>query len=96
MSIKIKSECSIRTPFEHSVTIPSDTSLPESVSGECKCYYIQPGLHRLGMIYAKTTFGNQVRCYNAERSICDMLRSRNRMDEETVISSLKKYAAWKD
>lgn len=48
------------------------------------------------MIYAKTTFGNQVRCYNAERSICDMLRSRNRMDEETVISSLKKYAAWKD
>ena len=96
MSIKIKSECSIRTPFEHSVTIPSDTSLPESVSGECKCYYIQPRLHRLGMIYAKTTFGNQVRCYNAERSICDMLRSRNRMDEETVISSLKKYAAWKD
>ena len=89
-------ELTERTPFEHSVTIPSDTSLPESVSGECKCYYIQPRLHRLGMIYAKTTFGNQVRCYNAERSICDMLRSRNRMDEETVISSLKKYAAWKD
>ncbi len=89
-------ELTERTPFEHSVTIPSDTSLPESVSGECKCYYIQPKLHRLGMIYAKTTFGNQVRCYNAERSICDLLRSRNRMDEETVIGSLKKYAAWKD
>lgn len=89
-------ELTERTPFEHSVTIPSDTSLPESVSGECKCYYIQPKLHRLGMIYAKTTFGNQVRCYNAERSICDLLRSRNRMDEETVISSLKKYAAWND
>ena len=89
-------ELTERTPFEHSVTIPSDTSLPESVSGECKCYYIQPKLHLLGMIYAKTTFGNQVRCYNAERSICDLLRSRNRMDEETVIGSLKKYAAWKD
>ena len=89
-------ELTDRTPFEHSVTIPSDTSLPESVSGECKCYYIQPQFHRLGMIYAKTTFGNQVRCYNAERSICDLLISRNRMDEETVISSLKKYAAWTD
>lgn len=89
-------ELTERTPFENSVTIPSDTSLPESVSGECKCYYIQPKLHRLGMIYAKTTFGNQVRCYNAERSICDLLRSRNRMDEETVLGSLKKYAAWKD
>ncbi len=89
-------ELTDRTPFEHSVTIPSDTSLPESISRECKCYYIHPKLHRLGMIYAKTTFGNQVRCYNAERSICDLLRSRNRMDEETVISSLKKYAVWKD
>lgn len=89
-------ELTDRTPFEHSVTIPSDTSLPESVSWECKCYYIQPQFHRLGMIYAKTTFGNQVRCYNAERSICDLLISRNRMDEETVISSLKKYAAWTD
>lgn len=47
-------ELTDRTPFEHSVTIPSDTSLPESVSGECKCYYIQPQFHRLGMIYAKT------------------------------------------
>lgn len=93
MSIKIKSECSIRTPFEHSVTIPSDTSLPESVSGECKCYYIQPRLHRLGMVYAKTTFGNQVRCYNAERSICDMLRSRNRMDEAMSLKGkIKNYA----
>lgn len=42
------------------------------------------------MIYAKTTFENQVRCCNAERSICDLLRSRNRMDEETVISSFLK------
>ncbi|MBR3607820.1 MAG: abortive phage infection protein, partial [Lachnospiraceae bacterium] len=43
-----------------------------------------------------TTFGNEVRCYDAERTICDLLRSRNRMDEETVISAIKNYAAYKD
>lgn len=83
-----------RTPFEHSVTIPSNTSLPNSLITECKCYYIQPALHKLGMIYRKTTFGNMIRCYNAERSICDLLRSRNRIDEETVLSSVKNYIAW--
>ena len=63
---------------------------------ECTCYYIKPELLTLGMVWKKTTFGNEVRCYDAERTICDLLRSRNRIDEETVISAIKKYAAFKD
>ena len=46
------------------------------------------------MVRKKTTFGNEVRCYDAERTICDLLRSRNRLDEETVISAIKNYAAF--
>ncbi len=85
-----------RTPFEHSVTIPSDKSLPRTLKDECKCYYISPELHQLGLIQIKTTFGNIVRCYNAERCICDLLRSRNRLDEESLLSSVKNYIAFKD
>ena len=40
--------------------------------------------------------GNEVRCYNTERTICDILRSRNRLDEETVISAIKNYAVSPD
>ena len=50
----------------------------------------------MGMVWKKTTLGNEVRCYDAERTICDLLRSRNRMDKETVISAIKNYAAYKD
>ena len=85
-----------RTPFIHSVTIPSNASLPNSLKGECICYYIKPELHSLGMIERKTTFGNTVRCYNVERTICDLLRSRSRLDEETVISAVKNYAAFQN
>lgn len=85
-----------RTPFEHSVTIPSDSVLSETLSEECNCYYIKPELYDLGIVKRKTTFGNEVRCYDAERTICDLLRSRNRMDDETVISAIKNYAAYKD
>lgn len=82
-----------RTPFCHSVTIPSNKTVPPSIKDECNFYYIKPDLHQLGVIEKKTTLGNIVRCYNAERTICDILRSRNRLDEETVISSIKNYVA---
>lgn len=85
-----------RTPFEHSVTIPSNKSLPRTLKYECKCYYISPELHQIGLIEMKTTFGNIVRCYNAERCICDLLRSRNRLDEESFLSSVKNYIVFKD
>ena len=85
-----------RTPFEHNVTIPSNSVLSGVLMEECNCYYVKPELYELGIVMKKTTFGNEVRCYNAERTICDLIRSRSRMDEETVISAIKNYAAYKD
>ena len=68
-----------RTPFTHSVTIPSNACLPKAIIGECNCYYVKPELHQLGAI-------------DAERTVCDLLRSRTRIDEETVIAAIKNYA----
>lgn len=85
-----------RTPFIHSVTIPNNTRVSKIIKEECTCYYIKPELHQLGVCTRKTTFGNAVRCYNAERTICDVFRSRSRLDEETVISAIKNYVASTD
>lgn len=83
-----------RTPFMHTVTIPNNTALPNSLKGECVCFYVKPELHDIGMIEKRTVFGNVVRCYNVERTICDFLRCRKRCDEETVISAIKNYAVY--
>lgn len=85
-----------RTPFIHSVTIPNNTSLPNALVGECNCFYVKPELHQLGVIEKKTTFGNVVKCYDPERTVCDLLRSRKRIDEETVVAAIKNYVASKD
>lgn len=50
----------------------------------------------MGMVERKTTFGNTVRCYDRERTICDLLRSRTRIDEETVVQAIKNYASSND
>lgn len=85
-----------RTPFSVTVTIPSNATVSADIKRECTCFYIQPDLYELGLEERKTTFGNSVRCYNAERTVCDILRSRSRMDEETVVSAVKNYVLSKD
>lgn len=85
-----------RTPFQHSVTIPSDATLPRSLAAECRCFYMRPALHHLGLAERKTPMGNTVRCYDAERCICDILRSRHRLDIETYSAAMKLYFSRRD
>ena len=73
-----------RTPFEHTVTAPS--------GAECKVYYIKPELFELGKTMLQTPAGNPVPCYDLERTICDVIRSRNKIGTETFLSALKQYA----
>ena len=82
-----------RTPFEHTVTAPSGCIPSMSIKDECKVYYIKPELFELGKTTLKTPAGNDVIAYDLERTICDVVRSRNKLGTETFIAALKLYAA---
>lgn len=81
-----------RTPFEHSITAPSDKVPSPQIRETCKVYYIKPELFDLGKTELKTPHGNKVASYDVERTICDLARSRNRIDTETFLNALKQYA----
>lgn len=81
-----------RTPFEHTLTIPSSKKLSKSISENNKIYYVKDELHTLGKTYLRTPAGSPVPVYDMERTICDVIRSRNRISEETFFASLKLYA----
>ncbi|MCF0217017.1 MAG: type IV toxin-antitoxin system AbiEi family antitoxin domain-containing protein [Fibrobacteraceae bacterium] len=85
-----------RTPFIHAVSIPKNTSLSAAQREKCICHYVKPEFYDMGIITCKTVFGNEVRCYNAERTICDLVRAKNKTDIETLTAALKNYAASKD
>lgn len=82
-----------RTPFEHTVTAPSGCIPSTAIKSECKVYYIKPELFDLGKTELKTPSGNFVPCYDLERTICDAIRSRNKLGTETFLAALKLYAA---
>ena len=79
-----------RTPFENSSTVPSGYKVVNNISEKFKIYYIKKDLHLMGVTEGKTTFGNSVQLYNVERTVCDVLRSRNRMDIQIVTDALKR------
>ncbi len=85
-----------RTPFMHSITIPSNASVPKSVKQQCNCHYIKPELYLLGATVRATTFGHEVPCYDAERTICDLIRSRSRYSVELITDAVKAYASSSD
>ena len=82
-----------RTPFEHTVTAPSGCIPSTAIKSECKVYYIKPELFELGKTTLRTPAGNDVPAYNLERTICDVIRSRNKLGTETFLAALKLYAA---
>ena len=82
-----------RTPFEHTVTAPSGCIPSAAIKSECKVYYIKPELFDLGRTMLNTPAGNEVQAYDLERTICDVIRSRNKLGTETFLAALKMYAA---
>ncbi len=82
-----------RTPFEHSVTAPSNRVPSKALLEECKVYYIKPELFELGRTSLPTPAGNPVAVYDLERTICDIARSRNKIGTETYLAALKAYAS---
>jgi len=81
-----------RTPFTHYVTVKSGDTIPVSLRQNLKCFYVKDELFDLGKSDVTTPFGNIVPCYNLERTICDLIRNRRRMDEELFLTAIKTYA----
>ena len=54
------------------------------------------GMHELGEIKAITPYGNTIRTYDAERTLCDMLRGTQTPDLHLRAPAFRMYLASKD
>ena len=59
-------------------------------------FYVDKDIYELGITEVETPMGNKVKTYDIERCICDIIRSKNRMDSEHVKYSIKEYIKRKD
>lgn len=81
-----------RTPYEIDITIKRK----ERIRGNYKVHYISDSLYHIGIIETLSPCGNPIKVYNAERSICDMLKSETEFDLELQNRILHYYFNQKD
>lgn len=81
-----------RTSLNIDVTIPRG----KTIRGDYNIHYVAEKYYKLGIIEKVSPLGNIVRVYNAERCICDMLRSEDEFELELQNRVLNYYWNSKD
>ena len=85
-----------RVPIHYTATVPTGYNTASIAADGIVAFRVKPELHQLGIAHAKTIFGNTVVTYGLERTICDCVRSRNRMDIAILTDAVKRYARRRD
>ena len=85
-----------RDPISYTVTVPTGYSATRLRNDGFIVFTIKRELHEIGVTKKATIFGNTVKVYNMERTICDCLRSRNRLDISVITDAIKRYVRRKD
>ena len=85
-------DLSDRTPIEIMITVPYGYNSRLLKDNNYKFSYIKDELYELGKIMIKTPYGNDVYCYDIERTICDIIRDKNKIEKYQFIDALKRYS----
>ena len=82
-------------PYNYTVTVPQSYHV-DTVNEKCNVFYVSDDIYELGIVEIETPNGNKVRAYDKERCICDIIRSKGRMDSEQVKKTIKQYMQSRD
>ena len=82
-------------PYNYTVTVPQSYHV-DTVNEKCNVFYVSDDIYDLGIVEIETPNGNKVRVYDKERCICDIIRSKGRMDSEQVKKTIKQYMQSRD
>ena len=82
-------------PYQYTVTVPQSYHV-DTVNEKCNVFYVSDDIYEMGVVEVETPSGNKVRAYDKERCICDIIRSKGRLDPEQVKKAMKQYIQSKD
>lgn len=66
------------------------------ISGNVRVRYVTKTIYNLGVTECKTMFGNTVKVYDLERTICDLVKNRNEVETELFSKTINKYVRYKN
>ena len=86
-----------REPLVHTLTMYSGFNAHPLVGdGGNKVYYVKRELLDIGKTIVADNYGNEIPVYDMERTICDLIRNRNMIEQQEFNTVLKSYVSRKD
>ena len=82
-----------REPKYTSVTVKAGYNAYHLRNKDIRVYQVKPDVADLGVTEVENGFGNKVRVYDKERTICDILRYKDSMDVQIFQYAMKEYMA---
>ncbi len=89
-------DLSDRTPLYFDITVPRGYGGQLQKIKTVSLHYVDNNILNLGMEIIKSPFGMDIKCYDVERTICDIIKDKKNMDKEIYSKALKWYAERKD
>jgi hypothetical protein len=80
-----------REPMKHTITVKSGYNRTSLTAEGVQVYSIKADLLELGLTTLKSPTGHSLRAYNAERTICDIIRSRSNVEMQDYQAAIKTY-----
>ncbi len=80
-----------RTPNKYHMTFPLNYNISNVNKANIISNRVKLDLYELGKIKVKTPSGNEVYCYNSERTLCDILKTRSKTDIQLISEAFKNY-----
>lgn len=80
-----------RLPIKYDITVNSGYNGSLQEVDNVNLFYTKKELFNLGEIVYRLDSGNLIKVYDLERTICDVIKNKNRLDQELVNKALRKY-----
>ncbi len=80
-----------RVPLSLTMTFSRNYNKSNAKDQGLTCRSCADEMLSLGVTTVKTSYGNMVRAYDLERTLCDLLRGQRVIDEQIVIPAMQAY-----
>ncbi|MBA4365812.1 MAG: abortive phage infection protein [Coprothermobacter sp.] len=84
-----------RTPIKFSMTFPLGYNTTSLQKENVTYIRVKKEHFDIGVVWTKSPGGNPIRVYNAERTLCDLLRGRSNTDIQVLADAFRRYTRLK-
>lgn len=85
-----------RAPIHYTMTFPNKYHVPSLKEERIRAFYVNKKYHELGAANHLSPHNRKIKIYSIERTIVDIIRSRNKIDANTLNFALNQYVKRRD